>query len=95
MAIRVLMKRPFSEGHHETLRNLTDRLRFLAMGQEGYVSGETLRRIDQPGVSLVVSKWKSLAAWERWFKMPEREEIQRQIDELIGAETEYEIYDFD
>ena len=95
MAIRVLMRRPVSAGDKEALRVLTDRLRVLAMGQEGYVSGETLIRVDQPGVSLVISKWKSLAAWERWFRMPERESVQRQIDELIGVGTEYEIYDFD
>ena len=95
MAIRVLMKRPVSAVEKEDLRVLTDRLRVLAMGQEGYISGETLMRIDQPGVSLVISKWKSLAAWNRWFEMPERESVQRQIDELLGVETEYEIYDFD
>lgn len=89
------MKRPVTAGEKEALRGLTDRLRVLAMGQEGYISGETLMRIDQPGVSLVISKWKSLAAWNRWFEMPERESVQRQIDELLGVETEYEIYDFD
>jgi len=95
MAIRVLMKRSVSEDHQEVLRKLTDRLRVLAMGQEGYVSGETLKRIDQPGVCLIISKWKSLAAWERWFRTPEREQLQRQIDELLGEKTVYEIYDFD
>jgi len=95
MAIRVLMRRPVSGAEKETLRKLTDQLRVLAMGQDGYISGETLQRIDQPGVSLVISKWKSLAAWERWFKMPEREKLQREIDGLLGVETEYEIYDFD
>ena len=95
MAIRVLMRRPVSPGEKEALRVLTDRLRVLAMGQEGYISGETLIRIDRPSVSLVISKWKSLAAWERWFGMAERESVQRQIDELIGVATEYEIYDFD
>jgi heme-degrading monooxygenase HmoA len=95
MAIRVLMKRSVSEDHQEVLRKLTDRLRVLAMGQEGYVSGETLKRIDRPGVSLIISKWKSLAAWERWFGTPEREQLQRRIDELLGEKTVYEIYDFD
>lgn len=95
MAIRILMRRPVSKEKEELLRKLTDRLRMLAMDQEGYVSGETLKRIDQPGVSLVISKWKTQAAWERWFRMPEREAVQRQIDELLGVETEYEVYDFD
>ena len=95
MAIRVLMKRSFSEDKLEALRDLTGKMRVLAMDQSGYVSGETLIRIDRPGVSLVISKWKSQEAWEKWFKTPERGHMQQKIDELLGAETEYEIYDYD
>jgi heme-degrading monooxygenase HmoA len=95
MTIRVLMKRQVAEDKTEALRALTDRLRVLAMDQPGYVSGETLKRIDRPGVSLVISKWKSRQAWENWFKTPERAEVQQKIDALLGVETDYEIYDFD
>jgi heme-degrading monooxygenase HmoA len=95
MAIRVLMKRKFSEDKADALRELTGKLRVLAMDQSGYVSGETLTRIDRPGVSLVISKWKSRQAWEHWFKTPQREKVQKEIDELLGVETEYEIYDYD
>jgi quinol monooxygenase YgiN len=95
MAIRVLMKRKFSQDKAEALRELTGKIRVLAMDQSGYVSGETLTRIDRPGVSLVISKWKSQQAWENWFKTPQREKVQKEIDELLGVETEYEIYDYD
>lgn len=95
MTIRVLMKRQVSDDKVETLRELTDNLRVLAMDQPGYISGETLKRVDQPGVSLVISKWKSQKAWKSWFKMPERASVQQKIDELLGVETEYEIYDYD
>ena len=95
MAIRVLMKRAVPEDKTEALRELTDRLRILAMDQAGYASGETLKRIDRPGTSLVISKWKSREAWDHWYRMPEREAVQKKIDELLGVETEYEIYDYD
>ena len=95
MAIRVLMKREYSEDKADALRELTDEMRVLAMDQSGYVSGETLKRIDRPGASLVISKWKSLEAWQNWFKTPERENMQRKIDELLQVETQYEIYDYD
>jgi heme oxygenase (mycobilin-producing) len=95
MAIRVLVKRECSEDKVDALRELTDKMRVLAMGQSGYVSGETLKRIDRPGASLVISKWKSLAAWQNWFKTPERENMQKKIDDLLQVETQYEIYDYD
>jgi heme oxygenase (mycobilin-producing) len=95
MAIRVLVKRKCSEDKVEALRELIDRMRMLAMDQSGYVSGETLKRIDRPGVSLVISKWKSLEAWQNWYKTPVRENMQKKIDELLQVETQYEIYDYD
>jgi heme-degrading monooxygenase HmoA len=94
MAIRVLVKRSFTEDKAEALRDLIGKMRVLAMDQSGYVSGETLIRIDRPGMSMVISKWKSRKAWENWFKTSERQHMQQKIDELLGAQTEYEIYDY-
>jgi heme-degrading monooxygenase HmoA len=95
MAIRVLMRRKFSEDKAEALRELTGKMRVLAMDQSGYVSGETLKRIDRPGEALVISKWKTREAWENWYKSPERENMQKKFDELLGAKTKYENYNYD
>ena len=70
-------------------------MRVLAMDQSGYVSGETPKRIDRAGESLVISKWKTREAWENWYKSPERGNMQKKFDELLGTKTEYEIYDYD
>ena len=44
---------------------------------------------------MVISKWKTGKDWQRWFENPERTRVQRQIDELLGVPTTYEMYDFD
>jgi heme-degrading monooxygenase HmoA len=80
---------------HNALKELIDRLRSATFGQPGYVSGETLKRVDQPCECLVVAKWKSRSDWERWFQRPERAEIQQKIDDLLGTPTVYEIYEYD
>lgn len=95
MAIRVFVKRRVSDEHIDTLREFIDKLRSMTTGQPGYISGETLRRIDQPGELLVISKWKTEKDWQHWYASAGRREIQQKIDELIGANTTYEIYDFD
>ena len=95
MAIRVFVKRRVPDEKVEALRGCIDRLRNMSTGLPGYVSGETLRRIDGPGELLVISKWKTQKEWRQWFESAERSKIQRQIDELLGSETTYEIYDFD
>jgi heme-degrading monooxygenase HmoA len=95
MAIRVLMKRKVSEDNIEALKKLLDKMRSLALDQPGYATGETLKRIDAPGESLVISKWKALSAWEDWHRDPKREKVQKEIDDLLGTPTIYEIYDYD
>ncbi len=95
MAIRVFVKRAVSDDKLETLRGYIDTLRGMTTGQPGYISGETLRRIDRAGEILVISKWKTRKDWQRWFENPKRARVQEQIDELLGVPTTYEVYDFD
>jgi len=93
--IRVHIKRNVPEEKKEALLVLINRLRAITMGVPGYISGETLKRVDKPGESLVVTKWQSLYYWNAWLQGAERAEIQQQIDMLLGDETRYEIYEFE
>ena len=93
--IKVHIKRQVPPAKMEDLRILINQLRSITMGQPGYIAGETLQRLDQPGESLVVSKWQSVDYWQQWLQNDARKEIQAQIDQLLGEETRYEIYEFD
>jgi heme-degrading monooxygenase HmoA len=93
--IRVHIKRRVPPDKMEDLRVLINQLRSMTTGQPGYIAGETLQRIDQPGESLVVSKWQSVDYWQQWLASEERGRVQAQIDVLLGEETMYEIYEFD
>jgi heme oxygenase (mycobilin-producing) len=95
MAVRIFVKRQAPDDKVDTLRHLIDKLRGMTTGQHGYISGETMRRIDGPGEIMVISKWKTRRDWQRWFESAERTRVQRQIDELLGIPTTYEMYDFD
>jgi len=64
------------------------------MNQPGYISGETLKRIDNPGKYLVISTWNSVDNWRQWVINRQRVELQNQIDALLGEKTEYEIYEY-
>ena len=95
MAIKVLLKRKVPEEKAEALKALINKLRSATAVRSGYVSGETMRRIDQPGECLVISKWLSRYDWDQWANDPRREEIQREIDALLGEPTQFEIYDYE
>jgi heme-degrading monooxygenase HmoA len=93
--IRVHVRRIIPEDKKEEAMQLITKLRSMSMGRSGYISGETLKRLDEQGESLVVTKWKSDYHWEQWHRSKERSEVQRKIDELLGEETQYEMYEYD
>lgn len=93
MSVKILIKRKVADKENEALNALLRQFRALAIEESGYISGETLQRVDRPGESLVISTWKSAKDWNVWFKNPTRLAIQAQIDVLLGAETTYEVYD--
>ena len=93
--IKVHIKRSVRPEQMEGLRTLINQLRSMTMGQPGYIAGETLQRVDQPGESLVVSKWQSLDCWRQWLESEERTRVQSQIVQRLGLEPQYEIYEFD
>ena len=93
--IRIHIRRTVPEGRAEELKGLINKLRGVTMGTPGYIAGETLKRVDQPGESLVVTKWQSEFYWKQWLESKERAEIQRKIDQLLESETIYEVYEYD
>ena len=98
--IRIHIRRRVSEDNQEALMTLINQMRSAIVGNPGYVSSETLKRIDQSdeilaGEILVVSKWQSHFYWKQWHASRERAALQADIDQLIGEQTLYEIYEYE
>ena len=83
MAIRVLIERKIDTENEPGLSNLLRKLRSKAMMAKGYISGETLRSLDDPNEYLVISTWNNLDDWRSWEADKERQEIQGKIDGLL------------
>ncbi len=92
MAVKILIKRKVNEQTVDGLDYLLKKMRSQTLSQAGYISGETYKRFDEEGESMVISTWKTVDDWRRWFNSEERKEIQNQIDILLEEPTEYEIY---
>ncbi len=92
MAVKIFIKRNVLQDHQLELNTLLRKLRGLTLSQPGYISGETLRRLDNPEESMVISTWSSAEDWNQWFQNEERMTIQNEIDMLLGVDTEYTIY---
>ena len=92
MTVKIFIKRTVTESTVEKLTALFQRMRSVCLIQPGYITGQTLKRLDKPGERVVISTWSSVEDWENWFKSSERREIQLEIDSLLGEETTYAVY---
>jgi len=93
MAVKVLIKRKVADKQAPELEALLRKMRALTLNQKGYISGETFTRVDEPGVSMVISTWQSIDDWRAWTLTKERIELQEKIDKLLGGTTTYEIFE--
>lgn len=93
MTVKIFIKRNVQEKNITELTMLLKRLRSLTLNQPGYISGETLRRIDNPNECMVISTWRSVEDWNNWVNNEKRLEIQTEVDKLLGQETEYAVYE--
>ena len=94
MSVKILIKRNVPEDKAKKMLPLFKQMRVMANSQPGYISGETMRRLDLPDEFLVISSWQSSDDWEKWVQSNERKEVQAKIDALLGGETDYEIYHY-
>ena len=94
MAVKILIKRTVSRDRAKELIPLFRQIRSHAIQQPGYISGETLKRLDQPDQFLIISTWQSSDDWEKWLNSKERNDLQDKIDGLLGGKTDYEIYHY-
>jgi len=95
MAVKIILTRTVPEDKVGAFLKLLVRLRTATMGQPGYIAGETLRRVDQPGEWVVISKWQRRYQWDQWALDPRRQAIQQEIEELLGSPTEIAVYEYE
>jgi len=93
MSIQVMIKRKWKIDKPQDLLPLLEKLHSRAKEQPGYLSGETLRSIEDPEDFLVISKWETAEDWKKWLSSKERREIQGRVDSLIGEKTFYEVFE--
>jgi len=94
MSVKILIKRHVPESKHHELTPLLHEMRSLTLKQPGYISGQTLQRTDDLTECIVDSNWRSAEEWNTWFQSPERNAVQAKIDDLLGRETEYAVYEY-
>ena len=93
MTVKIFIKRKVPENNSVELALLLQKMRGLTLNQPGYISGETLKRIDKNDECMVISTWRSVEDWNSWVNNERRTIVQGEIDKLLDSETEYAIYE--
>jgi heme-degrading monooxygenase HmoA len=88
-----MIKRKWQVDKPEELLPLLAALRDTAREQPGFISGETLRSLDDPEDYLVISIWETADDWNKWVQNKKRRDLQGKVDSLIGEKTFYEMFE--
>ena len=94
MAVKVFIKRLVPQDKAKAMIPLFRQMRASATAQPGYISGETLRNLEKPDEFMVISTWQSSEDWKEWLRSKERNDVQSKIDNLLGGQTQYDIYHY-
>jgi heme-degrading monooxygenase HmoA len=91
MSVKILIRRKFKK---EALKNASAMLikaRTNAMGNQGYISTETLVNYDDPQSVIILSMWQSKDDWDRYRDSDTRKEHEDKYADMFEGSTEYEI----
>jgi heme-degrading monooxygenase HmoA len=92
MAIRVIIQRVIESGQEARTQQILTQLRSKATQVKGYISGETLRDINNPQKYLVISTWNSLEDWKAWENNPDRKQLREQLGQALRSAEDTTIY---
>ena len=92
MMAKIIIKRRFLEGKTAEVLELMHDLRFAAMSQDGYVTGETLMQVDDPQKLVVIGTWQNIDSWHKWQNTDMRTELEAKLEAYTVEPTIYEEY---
>lgn len=92
MTVRVIIEREAKPGQEARLQLLMIQARTKALKTKGYISGETLRALDNPRQFVVLSNWNSAEDWNSWEKDSERIKLQLELEPLLTGKEKCTVY---
>lgn len=90
MIAKIIIKRHFQDGKTPQIIPLLNELRTRAMGQPGYISGETLTASGTPNYMVIIATWQTPEDWHRWRDSEERKQFEAMLESYQDGPTRYE-----
>ena len=91
MTVKIIIDRQFNDAPKaEDIRILND-LRIHAMGQPGYLSGETLVAVEDNKNLVVLSNWASIDDWQTWRDSEERKTLEAKLSPNLKEQAKIRV----
>ncbi|MFP6807960.1 MAG: antibiotic biosynthesis monooxygenase family protein [Pseudomonadales bacterium] len=81
--IRVLIERTIAQGLEHYYDCTVKRVVSQVIKAPGCITGESLRDSKNSNRRIVLSKWKTIEDWEKWFHSFERKQVLAEISPLL------------
>jgi quinol monooxygenase YgiN len=95
MAVKILIQRRIKPGKQDQLGEAIKDIRPKVVQAQGFISGETLRSIEDPSLHLVISAWKSIDGWNSWLNSAERKAFEDAIAPVLTEPETISTYQTD
>ena len=92
--IKTIVERRIKAGKETDVAGLLEELWMKVVKVPGYVTGETLRSVDEPGVLLTISTWSDINTWRAWSNSNARQEIVTEIESMLRAPSKEIMYEY-
>ncbi len=81
--ITVLIERHIALGMASTYDNFARKILQATVSAPGFISGESLKGIDDANVRFIMIKMQSRENWQSWLTSPERREVISLLSSIL------------
>ncbi len=81
--ITVIIERHIAPGMASTYENFARQIIEATVSAPGFISGESLRGLDDPNARYIVVKMKNRSNWQQWLLSKQRRDLVALVSPLL------------
>ena len=89
--IRVIIERHIAQTLETTYEMVAKTTLQKAVSAPGFISGESLKNANDTNHRMILSNWKNIQDWQRWFASEERKEMMNELNPILETEEKITI----
>jgi antibiotic biosynthesis monooxygenase (ABM) superfamily enzyme len=83
--ITVIIERHIAPGMASTYENFARQIIEATVSAPGFVSGESLRGLDDPNARYIIVKMKNKSNWQQWLLSKQRRDLVTLVNPLLTS----------